>query len=38
VSKARAIQWLQDKRKSVTDPGDKISIEMALTQLQAASR
>lgn len=35
VSKPRAIQWLQDKLKTATDPGEKVSIQTALTALQA---
>ena len=34
VSKTRAIQWLTEKQKTVTDPGEKISIESALKQLR----
>ncbi|MGH9524053.1 MAG: hypothetical protein ACRD3E_16140 [Terriglobales bacterium] len=33
VSKLAAVQWLQGKLKTVTDPADKISIETALKQL-----
>ena len=35
VSKAVAVQWLEGKLKTVTDPAEKISIETALKQLQA---
>jgi hypothetical protein len=34
VSKSVAVQWLQGKLKTVTDPADKLSIETALKQLQ----
>ena len=36
VSRPRAIQWLQDKLKTTTDKGEKISIESALNALQPA--
>jgi hypothetical protein len=34
VSKSVAVQWLQAKLKTSTDPGEKASIESALKQLQ----
>lgn len=34
ISKAAAVQWLQAKLKTVTDPAEKISIETALKQLE----
>ena len=34
VSRPAAVQWLQAKLKTVTDPAEKISIETALKQLQ----
>jgi len=33
VSKQVAVQWLQEKQKTVTDPGEKVSIETALKAL-----
>ena len=33
LSKQAALQWLQQKQKTVTDPGDKVSIETALKAL-----
>ena len=36
VSKAQAIQWMQDKLKSTTDAAEKISLESALKQLLPA--
>lgn len=33
ISKQAAIQWLQEKQKSVTDRGEKVSIETALKTL-----
>lgn len=35
ISKSAAVQWLQAKLKTVTDPGEKVSIETALKQLQS---
>ena len=35
ISRQVAVQWLQDKLKTVTDRGDKSSIENALQQLTA---
>ena len=34
VSKPHAIPWLQEKLKTTTDPGEKVSIETALKELQ----
>jgi len=34
ISKPVAVQWLEAKLKTVTDPAEKISIETALKQLQ----
>ena len=34
ISRAAAVQWLEAKRKTVTDPAEKISVETALKQLQ----
>lgn len=33
ISKQVAIQWLQEKQKAATDPGEKVSIETALKAL-----
>jgi hypothetical protein len=33
ISKPRVIQWLQEKLKTTTDAGEKISIDTALKQL-----
>lgn len=34
ISRQAAVQWLQEKLKTTTDPGEKISIEAALKALQ----
>ncbi len=36
ISRQSALQWLQQKQKTVTDPGEKVSIEVALKALQPA--
>lgn len=37
ISKPAAVQWLQGRLKTSTDPGEKISIESALKALQPAN-
>jgi hypothetical protein len=36
ISKQAAVQWLQEKQRTATDPGEKVSIEGALKVLGAA--